>query len=110
MRFSGRIVLRALATVTATGLVVGTAATAQARTVDDSTLTPHTHFVVQPLNPDGTISVNDRSFTSPSGASDHVTGGSTNGWDFWGTTHDDTTTTLSQFRDEAIKRLEGHEN
>ncbi|MEI2643281.1 MAG: DUF262 domain-containing protein [Candidatus Nanopelagicales bacterium] len=62
------------------------------------------------LNPDGTISVNDRSFTSPSGASDHVTGGSTNGWDFWGTTHDDTTTTLSQFRDEAIKRLEGHEN
>ena len=39
------------AAVSATTLVVGVAATADAR--DDAHLTPHTHFVVQPLNPDG---------------------------------------------------------
>ena len=43
MRTSGRTTLCALAAIT---LVAGAAAAADARTVDDSTLTPHTHFVV----------------------------------------------------------------
>ena len=55
MRISGRHGVRALvATTSALALLAGPAALAQARTVDDSTLTPHTHFVLQPLNPDGT--------------------------------------------------------
>lgn len=54
MRNSGRSRARALVTAaTAITLLVGTAATADART-DDSTLTPRTHFVLKPLNPDGT--------------------------------------------------------
>ncbi|CAI9415659.1 HAD family acid phosphatase [Nocardioides sp. T2.26MG-1] len=54
MRNSGRSRARALVTAaSAITLLVGTAATADART-DDSTLTPRTHFVLKPLNPDGT--------------------------------------------------------
>lgn len=54
MRISGRTGARALVAATSvlTVLVVSGAA-ANARTVDDSTLTPRTHFVVHPLNPDG---------------------------------------------------------
>jgi predicted secreted acid phosphatase len=53
MRFPGRTGLRALvATASATTLLVSASATAGAA-VDDSKLTPRTHFVVQPLNPDG---------------------------------------------------------
>jgi len=57
MRLSGRIGTRALvaavsATTLATGLVAGPASSTAAR--DDAGLTPRTHFVVQPLNPDGT--------------------------------------------------------
>ncbi|MGY2704612.1 HAD family acid phosphatase [Nocardioides sp. HB32] len=43
----------ALAATAAAALVISSPGLATARTVDDSTLTPHTHFVVQPLNPDG---------------------------------------------------------
>jgi predicted secreted acid phosphatase len=53
MRISGRLGVRVLVATSATALLVGSAASADARTVDDSTLTPHTHFVLQPLNPDG---------------------------------------------------------
>ena len=42
-----------LATMATAALVLSSPGQASARTVDDSTLTPHTHFVVQPLNPDG---------------------------------------------------------
>jgi predicted secreted acid phosphatase len=53
MRISGRTALRALvAAGSATTLLVGTAATAAAP--DDAKLTPRTHFVLKPLNPDGT--------------------------------------------------------
>ncbi|GAA1155099.1 HAD family acid phosphatase [Nocardioides aquiterrae] len=43
----------ALAVTASAALVLSSPGLASARTVDDSTLTPHTHFVVQPLNPDG---------------------------------------------------------
>ena len=42
-----------LAATATAALVLSSPGLASARTVDDSTLTPHTHFVVQPLNPDG---------------------------------------------------------
>ncbi|MBZ5737567.1 HAD family acid phosphatase [Nocardioides mangrovi] len=43
-----------LAAATAAGLFL-TPTAATARTVDDSTLTPHTHFTVLPLNPDRSV-------------------------------------------------------
>jgi predicted secreted acid phosphatase len=53
MRISGSLGVRVLVATSAIALLVGSPASADARTVDDSTLTPHTHFVLQPLNPDG---------------------------------------------------------
>ncbi|MDI6910097.1 HAD family acid phosphatase [Nocardioides sp.] len=54
MRNSGRAGARAVVAATSVlTVLVTTGAAADARTVDDSTLTPHTHFVVHPLNPDG---------------------------------------------------------
>jgi predicted secreted acid phosphatase len=44
----------ALAASATVALVLSSSSLATARTVDDSTLTPRTHFVLQPLNPDGT--------------------------------------------------------
>ncbi len=52
MRISGHTATCAFAATSA--LLLGTTATAGAQTVDDATLTPRTHFVVHPLNPDGT--------------------------------------------------------
>ncbi len=43
----------AVAASAAVALVLTAPASAGARTVNDSTLTPRTHFVLQPLNPDG---------------------------------------------------------
>ncbi|GAA1788189.1 hypothetical protein GCM10009795_037510 [Nocardioides hankookensis] len=56
MRFSGRLGTPALvATTVALAFVVGGAAPSQARTVDDSKLTPHTEFTMS-VNPyDGTV-------------------------------------------------------
>src|SRR5690242_16789753 len=48
---------RARAVVVATAaaaLAISAPSAATAKVVDDSKLTPHTHFTVQPLNPDGT--------------------------------------------------------
>ena len=53
MHTSGRLGVGALAAATAAGLFLAPVS-ATARVVDDSALTPHTHFTVQPLNPDGT--------------------------------------------------------
>ena len=59
------------------------------------------------LKPDGTIAVDGNVFTSPSGASDYVTGGSTNGWDFWTSRQNDgKSTPLSEYREQAIARIE----
>src|SRR6478735_7943042 len=56
MRISGRAVARTLVgTTSAIALLVGTTALANARTVDDSTLTPKTEFTMT-VNPyDGTV-------------------------------------------------------
>src|SRR4051794_39210481 len=43
-----------LAVSAAVALVLSSSSQATARTVDDSHLTPRTHFVLKPLNPDGT--------------------------------------------------------
>jgi predicted secreted acid phosphatase len=43
----------ALAATATAALVLSSPGLASARTVDDTKLTPRTHFVVQPLNPDG---------------------------------------------------------
>lgn len=48
--------------------------------------------------PDGRIEYGGRAFTSPSGAADHVTGGSVNGWSFWAAETDTGRVTLAALR------------
>ncbi len=56
MRIPGTPRTRAALVATASAaLVITSPAVAGARTVDDTKLTPHTHFTVQPLNADGTV-------------------------------------------------------
>ncbi len=73
MHSSRRAGARAVvATTSVLTVLVTTGAVAQARTVDDSKLTPHTHFVVQPLNPDG---------STPRPAANGLPGGFDVAWD-----------------------------